>query len=347
MTKRLLLILMLTGVLSSVAPLFTCGEHEDESTPGTTLSKEAQEILSKAKRPSNMKPEEWKRVTKIYEMIVGKNDDIGFFGKVVDENKRGIPGVEVKGFVRSYDKNWINDIANSARTNGQKKEQWHVTSDPKGLFEITGMRGVSLHIDSFFKEGYVAPKPTDFFRFSQKEFRNRVHKGKSTDPVIFRMWQQRDAQSRAMLTKRRFRVYGLSDGSENRIDLLAGKAIISTKKAFDLSVVVSSDLPTMTEDRRYDWSASVSVFNGGIVETSEEHPFKAPQSGYKPKISFRMMASDADWSRKIEKGFYVRSRDGQVYAAVDIIIYAYRGRRVLVKVTSVANTGGSNDLMPL
>ena len=95
------------------------------------------------------------------------------------------------------------------------------------------------------------------------------------------------------------------------------------------------------------WSVDLSVPDGGLVETEDPYPYIAPKDGYKSSILFETKSSDAKWSRSLNyKRFYVRSRNGQFHAIIDLTLYVYNDGRVLVEINSLSNANGSTDLMP-
>jgi len=300
-------------------------------------------LIEMTNRPAGVTPEEWEDALARYRIKLERNAPVQFFGKVVDQNMEPLGGVRVTGFVRSYDDAYLEKFA--AGASDQKEHEWAELTDDNGNFAVHGVRGVSLHIRQFDKHGYVAPVHDEYFRISEKHFRSGVHKALPDQPVVFKMWA-RDAAGVAPF-RRDITIDGRADGTEYRVNLETGARVDRDSEAFDVGIKIDAATNDAGRDGRYDWSYSLSSADGGFAATDDPYPFQAPEDGYASPFIAEYRRANSAWSRSAKRRFYVRSRGGALYAAIDVTVYVYRNGKALVRIGSVANSGGSRNLMTL
>ena len=337
--------------------LFAHAQIQTEIPRDSELDADTRAILQAAQKPAGIDSATWDRMVFTYKMLMSLNVDIQFFGQVLDPENAPLEGVEVSGYVNEYD----NAILLNPESAGdeQKKVRWTATTDKNGRFVVLGMRGISLHTTAFEKEGYLAPEYDEYFRFSEKQFRERVHKPDAGNPVVFQMWPQPPSAAskksakgagvieRVSLIKNRIKINGQGDGSQYHVDLVNGSFSLESASTGDLIVSVSSSPLPVDRKANYAWSFSLSVPGGGIIETEETHPYLAPTDGYKSGVTCEMPATDAQWKNSMLKKFYVQSRAGSVYSLIEVTVYAYDDGRSVVLINSIGNDSGSTNLMPL
>ena len=321
------------------------------------LDADTRAILQAAPKPANIDSAQWDRMVLTYKMLMSLNVDIQFYGQVLDPDCIPLEGVEVRGYVNEYDNTIL--LNPESANDEQKKVRWTTTTDKNGRFAVLGMRGVSLHTVAFEKAGYIAPEYDDYFRYSEKQFRDRVHKPDAKNPVVYKMWPQLSsaaskksvksvgATAGVNLIKNHIKINGQGDGSQYHVDLVSGSFSSESASVGDIIVSASSSPAPAGGNAKYSWSFSLSAPDGGVIETTETYPYRAPTDGYKPTIICEMTARDEQWKNSMNKKFYVQSRSGSVYAAINVMVYAYDDGRAVILIDSVGNEVGSTDLMPL
>ena len=274
----------------------------------------------------------------------------------MDPEGTRVEGVRVSGDGNENVRAILLDLQSSK--SDQKKMAWTATTDKNGNFAVQGLRGVSLHTTAFVKEGCWAPPYEEYYRFSERQFPGRIYKADADKPIVFRIWpQQPSVQKKGMkaagrssgvsLIKNRIKINGQGDGSQYHVDLVNGSFSLESASTGDLIVSVSSSPSPVDRKAHYAWSFSLSIPDGGIIETEETYPYLAPPDGYKSGVTCEMLATNAQWNISMVKKFYVQSRSGSVYALIEVTVYAYDDGRSVVLINSIGNDSGSTDLMPL
>jgi len=74
----------------------------------------------------------------------------------------------------------------------------------------------------------------------------------------------------------------------------------------------------------FDWSISLEIANGGLIEVSDVYPNEAPIEGYKSSVAINVAATEdiKDWQSSLRKSFYFKSRGGQNYGRITINVTA-------------------------
>ena len=342
LSVRFSILALLLGMFCSQA---WADRNVEESQNDSDLDEDTRSVLEKIKRPVTTPPEVWEEILMRYRIKMGRNAQVLFFGKVVDQNMMPIEGVRVSGFVLSFDNAYLENLIPG--TSDQKVNEWSIITGKNGGFTVRGLRGLSLHIKKLEKDGYVAPVYGEYFRISGKHFRKDLYNPEADQPVVFKMWPKDIAEHSAELIQKEIRMSCLTDGREYRIDLANGSFVTNTEDIFDVSVKITSASHNSDVEPKYDWSFSLSTPDGGLISTDDLHPYEAPEGGYMSPFVSKHSSADKVWSRSEHRRFYVRSRGGTLYAIIDLTIYAYRDGKSLVRIDSVANVRGSRNLMTL
>lgn len=340
LSRRWLVLLYLPCVFFSQA----WAEQNMEADPADIdLDESTRAFLEDVKRPSGIKPEAWETILKQYKIKMGRNVSVQFFGRVVDQNMMPIEGARVSGFVRAYDKAYLENLAPGA--SDKKKYGWTVVTDANGGFTVSGYRGLSLHIEAIEKDGYVAPPYYEYFRLSEKHFGKNIYNAREDQPVVFKMWEKGAEAGSEGLIRQEIKISGPADGREYHIDLVSGSRVVNTQEAFDVSIKVLSASHNAHAGPQYDWSFQLTAPDGGLVSTDDPRSFQAPEEGYASVVVSEHSVSNKKWSRSERRRYYLRSRGGVLHAMIDVTVYAYRDGSSLVRINSVANVGGSRNLM--
>jgi hypothetical protein len=99
-------------------------------------------------------------------------------------------------------------------------------------------------------------------------------------------------------------------------------------------------------DAKFNWSVTISVPDGGILETNEEFMFEAPTDGYQPSIVIQATTNDLHWSAVAKTQFYFKSRNGNVYGRAKAKIYSQYQKAAAIDLDYYVNPSGSRNLEP-
>lgn len=261
------------------------------------------------------------------------NKPIDFYGKVIDQNSNGIPGVTIKAGIRHW-----TEMDPSVVAFGLGSKEIHIQqlTDQEGRFEISGVSGDAFGISVSPKEGYVlSPKAPRGFQGGTT--------GSYEDPIIFKMWQLGERQQLVSGSK----FWGLvPDGRAYTIDFLQGTKTESPDAPGDIRV--SIERPSQIRPRsRFNWSFSMEGIQGGVLKTEDDFMYIAPESGYQPKHQITMNSTNSDWSKQLTGlRFYVTSRNGQVFGRIVFDLIPDYNNVSIFNVQYTMNPNGSRDLQP-
>ena len=122
-----------------------------------------------------------------------------------------------------------------------------------------------------------------------------------------------------------------------RVDLL-NKGYISADGQIEVGAVTNTE---KYPPRRFDWQASISLPDRGLLEHDLEFPFEAPTDGYQPMVDFKMPADSPDWTRSIEKSYFIRFGNPPKYGRIRIRL---NGASQKVYLRYAINPTGSRNL---
>ena len=86
----------------------------------------------------------------------------------------------------------------------------------------------------------------------------------------------------------------------------------------------------------------MTVPGGGLIQTDEEFPFLAPESGYQEFDQWNVGATN--WTESLDKQYYVKLRDGN-FGRVKLRVIGVPGRADF-RMESFLNPSGSRNLEP-
>lgn len=246
---------------------------------------------------------------------------IEFYGKVIDENSNPVAGASIQ-FTWS-----------EAPTNGSDRS-WTTASDADGLFSLQDKRGPSLDV-SVSKAGYYSSRQ-DKTGFSYGPLAPEAFSPSMLNPVIFHL-RKKGAGEKLIEVKQN---YGVArDGTPLGIDLTTGKAVAGGSG--NLVVQCWTDDAGKSSGQKYDWHCLVSVPGGGLVLSSGEFDFSAPDEGYAPSTEIKMPADRTDWRNDVELKFFYRLADGR-YGRMTFAMIA--GGQHFCMVDSFLNPTGTRNL---
>jgi hypothetical protein len=245
---------------------------------------------------------------------------IDFYGKVVDENDRAIPQARV-------DFSWtdLSSTGNSTAT---------TSSGPDGSFALRGKNGRHLQVD-VSKDGYYKIRNERLKSFDYAAFgEGTYYQPDSTHPVIFHLRTKGKPEA---LSSGEISPVVPSDGTPISLDLLNSRHVSPNGQIVIAAVTNTEKYPPQT----FDWRASITVQDGGLLEHNLEFPFEAPAEGYIPQVVFEMPANSSDWKRSIQKSYFIRFGNPAKYGRLEIRL---NGASQKVLVRYAVNPNGSRSL---
>jgi len=253
---------------------------------------------------------------------------IEFYGKVVDENSNTVVGAQV-----SFHWMEIPDKDGSRSLNTE--------SDSQGLFSLRGAAGPSLTV-SVSKDGYYTSRSTpDGYRYS---LGNDLFHPDPQNPTIFYLRKKGASEPLihiAGIGLRTMRDFLLAaDGKPTEVSLHDGR--LAPVGQGDLKVEFQSGPPLDIFPSRISWQCQVSVPGGGLIQTSEEFPFLAPEIGYLKTDQWNITSTN--WAETIDQQYYVKLRDGN-FGRVKLRVIGVPDRAYF-RMESFLNPIGSRNLEP-
>lgn len=242
-----------------------------------------------------------------------RNVPIDFFGRVIDQNGNPLAGVNISANTRTI----IIGVDDKPYTAFPKT---NLVTGASGEFEISGMAGDVLTIESLDKEGYEKdPSTLRGFSYDPSQ-----HFTSSFDnPIIFKLWQ--NGLKQPLVTGDQVFKF-IPDGRLYSIDLLTGTLAEAKDAEGDLQF--SLKRPNDAKRRQpYDWSFKVRSKNGSILQESSAEYFDmtvAPAEGYTNIYESNHMASENGWvDGEGHERFFVKMRGGQIYGRILISVNSF------------------------
>lgn len=247
---------------------------------------------------------------------------INFYGRVVNESNEPIANADVHfGWNVVDEKGIIYDATADTK------------SDALGFFSLRDKKGDPLEV-TVTKQGYYPRNSIFWYRPDRGPF-----KPDQNNPVVFYL---RKKGIGADL------IHGLKafgsriDGTLSYVDLTESKN--SFTPPGDLTVQFTRS--EKNADRKFDWTFSLGVLGGGLIESTDEFMFLAPEEGYQPTFEISYKAGDPDWVSQEKHKFYVKSQDGRHYARIEITIIPDYGNVAAYDLNWDLNPNSSRNLEP-
>lgn len=247
---------------------------------------------------------------------------IDFYGKVVDESGNPVSGANVQF-------TW-----NEKPIEGDDQHS-SMQSDSNGLFELHGAHGPSLDVRVSKPGYYTLHNDRWSFAYSMSDS-NYV--ASAADPAIFHL--RKKGRPEALIhVKQNYRIP--KDGTPIAVNLLSGK--MTPGETGDFVVRCWTD-QAIKPGQKYNWRCVITAPGGGLVGTSEEFPFLAPEQNYIPSIQISMPSDRPDWKDNVNLQFYFHLADGK-YGRMTFSMVA--GGHHFFMIDSFLNQTGSRNLEPL
>lgn len=243
---------------------------------------------------------------------------LNFYGKVVDENGTPVANADVIF-------GW-----NNLYGSPEKK----VKTRDDGTFSLEREQGKVLMVKAS-KDGYYASKANPPYFFYSGETVN--FKPDPMNPVIYHL-RKKGVADQLIVVKRNLRVS--REGVPLRLDLEEGQ----TQAVGDAVLQVecwTKDLGKRSGEH-YDWLCRISIIGGGLIESTNEFDFLAPESGYKENYEIQMFESQTTgWKNDVEKRLIYKLPNG-MYGRMTFAMIAAGDHFCMIE--SYLNPSGSRNL---
>ena len=261
------------------------------------------------------------------------NRPIEFYGLIIDQDNHPVPEVKVTFQVRYMKPPLRTDVI------GDSFDEVTMLSDANGRFTLHDAKGSVLTVKMLEKAGYEpSPKATNrSYRYWDNE--DTRFKPDSEHSEVFHMWKKAGAEG---LVRKGISASLNYDGTSSTFDLLTG----AKSESGDIRATLLCDRQQVVAKRRgYEWTLTLEVLNGGLIESSDEQMYRAPADGYQSRLTIHMPAESADWTDQKTISVYLQLRDGKQYGRAEIkaLIGADRNTTPFY-LTSYVNPTGSRNL---
>jgi hypothetical protein len=252
---------------------------------------------------------------------------IEFYGKVVDENTNPVAGASIT-------------FAWSETPTKEGEMKSSTLSDAEGQFSLRGKHGPSLEV-WFTKDGYYASHRGQMgFSYYHGDFSPDPQ-----NPVIFVLRKKGTPEPLihvAGVGLRTMRDYLLAaDGKPTEVSLRDGR--LSSPGQGDLKVEFKAGPGIERFPSRITWQCRVTIPGGGLVQTDEEFPFLAPESGYQEFDQWNISATN--WTETLDKQYFLKLRDGS-FGRATLRVKAGASGNSYFRMESFLNPSGSRILEP-
>ena len=269
------------------------------------------------------------KTNEIQRYMESQNKPIEFFGQVVDQDGNPLVGASVKGEALH-----VKVVVPAAWGDEDEIVPIEKETDSKGRFEIHGISGRAVELESIHKNGYEAEPVKRAWRTMEGTFEN---------PVIFKMWST-NIHEKLITGEKKFSI--IPDGRSYVIDL--AKGAIAESGPGDLKIWVKRP-EQVIYGQRYDWSCEVDAVDGGLLEEPIGSAlYVAPTQGYVSSFQFEQRIGSGWGDSTGAKPFYVVLNNGREYGRITIELYSYYNDQIpgMVRLSYAINPSGSRILKP-
>lgn len=235
------------------------------------------------------------------------NNKGGFYGKVVDDDNQPVAGARIQ-----FEWSGIGAVLALIHNASDRGVHAETSSNRNGLFSLTrtlNAGGLLVHVE---KAGYYtverggAAVPFEYADPSASDY----YKPKASKPVIFHL---RKKGAGAKLINKAVDL-SLPANKTARLDLIVGHITP------DGSLQIQPNKPDRQAMRgRYAWSVTLSMTDGGLIETNDQFPFLAPENGYVSTMVMDMTdTSGPTWRNSLTKSYYFYFSSTNTYGRMTV-----------------------------
>ena len=341
--NRKVLFILAVAIVAIISLLWWHGHkvaESEEQTPAANPPSTTPAFLDKknSESPKNIMPSELSSGMKTANTITVEEyvkrsvadpqydwkQPINFYGRVVDESN--VPVADANAHF-----NWT-DISEKGTSSADTK------SDSNGFFSLTDRRGKRMSVTAS-KDGYYTYSSEKLSSFEYANPADGLFTPDPNRPVVFHLRKKGEGADL---------IHGLKllgsriDGTLSYVDLSEGQNSLTPPGDF----TVQCSRSAIGKDKKFDWTFTLGVPDGGLIESTDEFMFLAPEDGYQPTYQISHKVSDSDWVAGEKHKFYVKSQDGKHYARIQITIIPDYGKNAAYDLNWDLNPNSSRNLEP-
>jgi hypothetical protein len=325
MSKRLVSFVILLALAISTYLLFKHRAHDDD--PGSSQ-------LSKGNRqspgtgvplpaPVSIIKQGFDQYKKRQEVELDWRTPIEFYGLVIDQDGNPLPGADV-----SFTWTDRSKAGHSTR---------RTISEANGSFALKGVTGKHLLVQ-VGKSGYYTSASNLSSFFYAGETVNFVPV--KSNRVVFHVRRKGNAEPLLVTEYPGSGRYAHlpPTGKPVEIDLMKRKMPVEDAGG---QLRLEFWAPDQKTGEKFDWRCRVSLPHGGIVETTNEFNFQAPEHGFLPLAEINMpLTLEKQWQSTISREYFLSLADGK-YGRLKFTLFAFNG---VFHVHAFVNPSGSRNL---
>ncbi len=298
-------------------------QNESESV---TQESEKKSITVTPEYVEERRKKQQDRREKIMKLTIAQaNVPIEFWGKVVDHNGEPIEGVKIDYRVEQPRTLW-----------GSNTVVKNIFTDGNGTFYIKD-NGKGFSFQSFEKEGYRKTKGQAVsFAYSNSA---EIYVPDKSEPKTYTLIKQAEMPG---LIKSSELLRLNWDGLPVYYNLKTGYL----GKSGEIKITaLRGGVEGKGRQARYDWSFKVEALNGGVLETTRDAVYLAPEKGYGSSWEYGSLLSSPKWKSGKQGDTYLffKLENGN-YGQLQINFYTRPGRRTSGSITSYLNPSGGRIL---
>ena len=211
---------------------------------------------------------------------------IEFYGRVVDQSNNPVVGANIQFSWTETPMEVLEEGPGETKT---------TESDIEGLFALHGARGPNLDVRVSKQGYYTSRKDTWGFSYDRGRF-----SPDPLNPVVFHLRKKGDGAE--LITsengmKPDVWVRVPTDNSTVKVDFSQKQATATGQLE-----IRQNKPPWRTAT---NWSFSLSIPGGGLIENQDEFQFEAPEGNYQSTVESVFMKSDTNWITHVTKQFYI------------------------------------------
>lgn len=302
-------------------------------------------------RPFFIDEDKWDRLMMVRQTLLSRNQPVEFYARVVDQNVQPVEGVNLSVKLHRVDEKMF------ATTNFLSKQLGDeivtktndLVSDAQGWVQLKGVTGFALDIIRLTKDGYVSRYSDGHHRGVTYESGGRrntsgdvqmTNAWNPTKGYTFHLWKKGETEP-VLQWRNGCRI--IRETLEHPIALFPSPG--NPNDLPDLVLKTPLAHPEIPSgDRSYDrWIILEAAPEAGIQETTMPYPYAAPQDGYGRDFKF-LYQRDAPGSEGWTRRFYVKARNGKVFASLAVVFSSSSG--LTLQVDAIVNPNGSRNLEP-
>lgn len=257
------------------------------------------------------------------EVLAKWQGSINFYGKVIDEDSNPVEGASIH-------LQWVEEPTEAGNRHAD------ILSDAEGLFFLTGQRGLDLGV-FVGKKGYYTSRG-DTHSFNYGPLRGPSFPADSLNPVIFHL--KRKGQGVALITSQRG-VHLKVDVDVPRDNVPVWVDFFQKQAGATGQLEISQIKPPW--QTATNWSYSLSIPDGGLIENQDEYQFVAPTAGYQSTVEYDFSKDETNWTTQVTKQFYIAFGEPRKYGWLRV---ESNLAQETVFLTYAINPSGSQNLEP-